>query len=64
MVSFVIAEGTVFFGKISPFLNVRYYSTEMKYVIPGGSGQVGRILAREFSQRGDEVVVLSRNPQP
>ena len=36
----------------------------MKYVIPGGSGQVGRILAREFLQRGDEVVVLSRNPQP
>lgn len=64
MVPFVISEGTDFFGKISTFLNVRYYSTAMKYVIPGGSGQVGRILAREFSQRGDEVVVLSRDPQP
>jgi uncharacterized protein len=32
----------------------------MKVVIPGGSGQVGTILARAFQQRGDEVVVLSR----
>lgn len=34
----------------------------MKIVIPGGSGQVGHILARAFHRRGDEVVVLSRNP--
>jgi len=34
----------------------------MKVVIPGGSGQVGGILARHFQARGDEVVVLSRNP--
>ncbi len=34
----------------------------MKIVIPGGSGQVGTILARAFHQRGDEVVVLSRKP--
>ncbi len=34
----------------------------MKIVIPGGSGQVGTVLARAFHQRGDEVVVLSRNP--
>lgn len=32
----------------------------MKVVIPGGSGQVGTVLARAFHQRGDEVVVLSR----
>lgn len=32
----------------------------MKLVIPGGSGQVGTILARAFHQRGDDVVVLSR----
>jgi uncharacterized protein len=32
----------------------------MKIVIPGGSGQVGTILARAFHERGDEVVVLSR----
>jgi uncharacterized protein (TIGR01777 family) len=34
----------------------------MKIVIPGGAGQVGRILAREFHQTGHEVVVLSRTP--
>ncbi|AFL88155.1 TIGR01777 family protein [Terriglobus roseus DSM 18391] len=36
----------------------------MKIVIPGGSGQVGTMLARAFQKRGDEVVVLSRHPQP
>jgi uncharacterized protein len=34
----------------------------MKIVIPGGSGQIGTILARAFHARGDEVTVLSRNP--
>jgi uncharacterized protein len=33
----------------------------VKIVIPGGTGQVGTLLARHFSQRGDEVVVLSRS---
>ncbi len=32
----------------------------MKIVIPGGSGQVGAILARALIARGDDVVVLSR----
>jgi hypothetical protein len=32
----------------------------VKIVIPGGSGQVGSILARAFHRDGDEVVVLSR----
>ena len=32
----------------------------MKILIPGGSGQVGTVLARAFQLRGDEVVVLSR----
>jgi len=32
----------------------------MKIVIPGGSGQVGTVLARAFSNGGHEVVVLSR----
>ena len=32
----------------------------MKVVIPGGSGQVGTILARHFDAKKDEVVVLSR----
>jgi uncharacterized protein len=34
----------------------------MKIVIPGGSGQVGQVLARAFHARGDEVVILSRTP--
>lgn len=32
----------------------------MKIVIPGGSGQVGALLARHFHSQGHEVVVLSR----
>lgn len=36
----------------------------MKIVLPGGSGQVGALLARFFHARGDEVVVLSRVPRP
>ena len=36
----------------------------MRIVIPGGSGHLGSLLARDFHKRGDEVVVLSRNPQP
>ena len=36
----------------------------MKIVIPGGSGQVGAILARHFHNTGHEVVVLSRKPVP
>src|SRR3990170_8662090 len=32
----------------------------MKVVIPGGSGQVGTILARAFHGAGHDVVVLSR----
>lgn len=34
----------------------------MKVVIPGGSGQVGTILARAFHGDGHQVVVLSRRP--
>lgn len=35
----------------------------MKIVIPGGTGQVGTLLARAFIANGHEVVVLSRNPR-
>jgi uncharacterized protein (TIGR01777 family) len=34
----------------------------MKVVIPGGSGQVGTMLARAFRRDGHNVVVLSRQP--
>ncbi|MCC7539791.1 MAG: epimerase, partial [Deltaproteobacteria bacterium] len=32
----------------------------MKLVLPGGSGQVGRVLARAWLAEGHEVVVLGR----
>lgn len=35
----------------------------MKIVIPGGSGQVGAILARAFLEDGHDVVILSRHPR-
>jgi len=34
----------------------------MKVVIPGGSGQVGTLLARHLQRTGHDVVVLSRQP--
>jgi uncharacterized protein (TIGR01777 family) len=37
--------------------------TSLKVVIPGGSGQVGRTLARHFLAAGHRVTVLSRDPQ-
>lgn len=37
------------------------YCVFMKIIIPGGSGQVGTILARHFHLRGDQVIVLSRS---
>ena len=36
----------------------------MKILIPGGSGQVGTLLARALHEQGHDVVVLSRNPTP
>ncbi len=35
----------------------------MKIVIPGGSGQVGQILARSFRASGDEVIIFSRGAE-
>ncbi len=34
----------------------------LRIVIPGGSGQVGRVLARYFQERGHQVTVLTRGP--
>jgi uncharacterized protein (TIGR01777 family) len=34
----------------------------LKIVIPGGSGQVGTLLARAFHQDGHKVAILSRTP--
>jgi uncharacterized protein len=36
----------------------------MKIIIPGGTGQVGTVLARAFHTDGYEVVILTRKPQP
>jgi uncharacterized protein (TIGR01777 family) len=36
----------------------------MKIVIPGGSGQVGTVLARAFHRAGHEVTILSRKRDP
>ncbi len=35
----------------------------LKIVIPGGTGQVGAVLARAFRADGHDVVVISRNPR-
>jgi len=34
----------------------------LRIVLPGGSGQVGRVLARYFQERGHHVTVLTRLP--
>ena len=34
----------------------------LRIVLPGGSGQVGRMLARFFQERGHHVTVLTRGP--
>lgn len=36
----------------------------MRIVIPGGSGQVGNLLARHLSADGHAVIVLTRHPRP
>ena len=34
----------------------------LRIVLPGGSGQVGRMLARFFQERGHHITVLTRSP--
>jgi NAD dependent epimerase/dehydratase family enzyme len=36
----------------------------VKIVVAGGSGSLGRRIAADLTARGDDVVVLSRSPQP
>ena len=45
-------------------LRVRHehHPEHVKIVLPGGSGQVGTLLARTFQKDGHDVVVLSRTP--
>ena len=35
----------------------------MKIVLPGGTGQLGTVLAKEFHAAGHDVVVFSRSPR-
>ena len=37
---------------------------KLRIVIPGGSGQVGHLLAQHFHAQGHAVTVLSRSPRP
>ena len=39
----------------------RMLSARLRIVLPGGSGQVGTILARHFHSQGHDVVVFARN---
>src|SRR5579863_1538541 len=34
----------------------------LRIVLPGGSGQVGEVLARQFQKQGHHVTVLTRSP--
>jgi uncharacterized protein (TIGR01777 family) len=38
------------------------FSRPLRIVLPGGSGQVGRVLAKYFQERGHHVTVLTRLP--
>lgn len=38
------------------------HTRPLRIVIPGGSGQIGRMLASHFQERGHHVVVLTRSP--
>lgn len=42
----------------------RMTSRPLRIVLPGGSGQVGTLLARHFQSQGHSVVVLARRPAP
>src|ERR1039457_6749414 len=43
---------------------LRMTSHPLRIVLPGGSGQVGTLLARHFQSQGHGVVVLARHPAP
>jgi uncharacterized protein (TIGR01777 family) len=42
----------------------RMHRHPLRIVLPGGSGQVGTIIARHFQAQGHEVVVFARNVRP
>jgi len=64
-----IAAGVLFYGRsagraarlVEQFEEGGLTCARMKFVLPGGSGQVGTVLARALDRDGHDVVVLSRN---
>ena len=36
----------------------------MRVVIAGGTGSLGRVLAADFTDQGDDVTILTRSPRP
>ncbi len=40
------------------------FSRPLRIVIPGGTGQIGQILARHFHEQGHQVVVIARHAKP
>ncbi|MGD0736192.1 MAG: TIGR01777 family oxidoreductase [Terracidiphilus sp.] len=42
--------------------SIQAITRPLRIVIPGGSGQVGQLLARHFQERGHHVTVLTRGP--
>ena len=57
------AGWTASFSGLVIFSKHVYDNYAMKIVIPGGSGQVGTMVARAFHEEGHEVVVLGRRPR-
>ncbi|HZD78160.1 MAG TPA: NAD-dependent epimerase/dehydratase family protein [Acidobacteriaceae bacterium] len=45
-------------------VNYRVIILPMRILIPGGSGQVGMVLARHLTDAGHNVTVLSHAPKP
>jgi uncharacterized protein (TIGR01777 family) len=48
----------------NPYKSLAPAAQKLRIVIPGGSGQVGLVLATHFHGQGQSVTVLSRRPQP
>jgi hypothetical protein len=45
-----------------PHAEASVQTRRLRIVLPGGSGQVGQMLARHFQERGHHVTVLTRGP--
>jgi uncharacterized protein (TIGR01777 family) len=41
-----------------------WYKRDVKIVLAGGTGALGRRIAADLAERGDEIVILTRRPRP